>query len=314
MKLSTVLVLLSCITLFAAPKELPVTLLVDTTDIHVLKPSSAFELRFAEPMVADHAVGKADAEPPLIIKPAMTGKWRWVSTQSGVFQPSTPPPLGATYQVTLASGLKMADGKTFRGALNQTYSTPAFHVKGMNMLDYFDAKDAPAQPKAMLIFNADVDPTALAAHLKFMDADRHSVDALVRRATTEEGSFPAYRSDDRSVLTWEAQVREHLAGGPAKKASPSEDEEDDNAPQSPKAEPVLKNQIVVSPAKPLAPGKNWQLTVGQGAPSEDGAFKLAAAYVIPIGDVKPFMLDSAAPENLAVSGKRATLTFSKKLG
>ncbi|MEO6786398.1 MAG: hypothetical protein ABI318_09725, partial [Chthoniobacteraceae bacterium] len=314
MKLSTALVLLSCITLFAAPKEAPVTLLVDTLENHMLKPSSAFELRFAAPMIADDAVGKADAESPLVIKPAMAGKWRWVSTQSGVFQPGAPPPLGTTFVVTLAGGLKTADGKTFRGSVKESFSTPSFRVKGVNMMDYFDMKDAFSQPRAMLLFNADVDPAALAAHLKFVNADGRSVDALVRRATAQEGAFPAYRSDDRSGLTWDAQVREQLAGAPSKKAAPSDDEDDDSAPQAPKAAPVFKNQIVVSPAKPLPPGKGWQLVVAQGAPSADGAFKLAAAYVAPIGDVKPFTLVSAVPENLAVSGKKVTLTFSKRLG
>ena len=58
MKLSPLLVLLSSLTLFAATKDAPVTLLVDTLENHVLKPSSAFELRFAEPMVAEVAVGR----------------------------------------------------------------------------------------------------------------------------------------------------------------------------------------------------------------------------------------------------------------
>ena len=265
MKLSSLLVLLSSLTLFAAPKDAPVTLLVDTLENHVLKPSSAFELRFAEPMVAGDAVGKADVESPLIIRPALAGKWRWVSTQSGVFQPGAPPPLGTTFVVTLANGLKTADGKTFRGSLSESFSSPSFHVKGVNMVEYFSAEDAPCEPRAMMLFNADVDPAALAGRMKFTDSERHSVDAIVRRATPKDGSFPAYRSDDKSAQTWEAQVREHLAGAPAKKAASSEDEDgDDAAPQAAKDGPVFRNQIIVSPAKPLVPGKKWQLTVAQG--------------------------------------------------
>ena len=313
MKLSTVLVLLSCFTLFAAPKEAPVTLLVDTLENHVLKPSSAFELRFAEPMVAEDAVGKEGVETPLVIRPALAGKWRWVSTQSGVFQPGAPAPMGTTFLVTLAGGLKTAEGKAFRASVNELFSTPAFHVKGANMMEYSDPKDASSQPKLMLLFNAEVDPAALVAHLKFTDSARHSVDAIVRRATAQE-IFPAYRSDDRSLLTWSAQVSEHLAGGPAKKAASSENEDDDEAPPPPKAGPVSKNVIIVSPAKPLAPGKNWQLVLTQGAPSQDGAFKLGENFATVIGDVRVFELTSVSVENLAVSGKKATVSFSKKLG
>ncbi len=313
MKLSLTLCLSLVLPLLAAPKDAPVTLLVDTLENHVLKPSSAFELRFAEPMVADDAVGKPDREPPLVIKPAIAGAWRWVSTQSGIFQPSAPPPLGATFSVTLASGLKTADGRVFRGAVGEKFSTPAFHVKGMNMLDYFDAADALSQPKTMLLFNANVDPAALTPLVKFVDADRHVIDATVRHPNEKDEAFPAYRSDDRNLLPWETQVRDHLAGSPAKKAE-SEDESDDDAPKTSKPEPVLKNLIVVSPAKPLPPGKKWQLIIAQGAPSADGAFKLAEKNVTVIGDVKPFTLASAQVENLAVSGKRVTLLFSKRLG
>src|SRR2546422_8912940 len=96
MKLSAALALFLSLPLFAAPKEAPVTLQADTLENHVLKPSSAFELRFAEPMIADDVVGKANAEPALAIKPAMAGTWRWVSTQSGVFLPCAPPPMGTT--------------------------------------------------------------------------------------------------------------------------------------------------------------------------------------------------------------------------
>ena len=315
MKLSAALALFLAFPLFAAPKDAPVTLQVDAFENHALKPSSAFELRFAEPMVADDAVGKNDRDVPLVIKPAMTGKWRWLSTQSGVFQPSEPPPLGATFQITLAGGLKTAEGRTFRGALNETFRTPVFRVKGVNMVDYFDAKDALAQPKAMLVFSADVDPAALAAHVKFTDADKRTIAATVKHLTAKDGSFPAYRSDDRSALTWEAQVREHLAGAPAKTAQSEEEDEDEPAQgaQAAKAAPVFKNQILVTPAKPLMPGKNWQLVVTQGAQSADGAAKLSADFATPIGDVRPFTLDSAAVENLAVSGKKVTLTFSKRL-
>ncbi|MEO6741801.1 MAG: hypothetical protein ABIP20_16270, partial [Chthoniobacteraceae bacterium] len=314
MKLTSILVLLSLVTLFAAPKDAPVTLLVDTLENHGLKPSSAFELRFAEPMIAADSVGKVDAESPLIIRPAIAGKWRWVSTQSGVFQPSTPPPLATTFVVTLAGGLKTAEGKAFRGSVNESFSTPQFRVKGVNMVEYFSPEDAPCEPRALMLFNADVDPAVLAGHMKFTDSERHSVDAIVRRATPKDGSFPAYRSDDKSAQTWETQVREHLAGAPAKKAAPNEDEdEDEDAPQAPKAVPVFKNQIIVSPAKPLVPGKKWQLTVAQGAPSADGAFKLAGAHVTAIGDVRAFEMNSVSVENLAVSGKKVTLSFTKKL-
>ena len=311
MKLSVALALFLALPLLAAPKDPPVTLQVDSLENHVLKPSSAFELRFAEPMVAADDVGKADRLSPVVIRPAITGHWRWVSTQSGIFQPTEPPPLGTTFQVTLAGGLKTAEGKAFRGALKESFATPAFHVKGWNALDYFDEKDAPAKPRLMLLFNADVDAAALGPQVKFVDAGGRSIEAVVKQPNPQDESFPQHRSDDRSVLTWNAQVREHLAEAPAAK-SRGDDDDDEETPV-PKARPVPKNEIVVTPAKPLPPGKGWRLIVSQGTPSADGAFKMLDAFEVPVGDVKPFVLEKTFAENLPVSGKRVTLTFSKRL-
>lgn len=151
--------------------------------------------------------------------------------------------MATTFVVSLANGLKTADGKVFRGTVKESFSTPGFRVKGVNMMDYFDAADASAQPRLMLLFSADVDPAALAAQVKFVDAEKHSVDAIVRRPGKDDGYFPPYQSDDRSVLTWEAQVREHLAGGPVKPNAPKDGDDEEEQP-APKAVPVLKNAIL----------------------------------------------------------------------
>jgi uncharacterized protein YfaS (alpha-2-macroglobulin family) len=317
MKTPAALILLSACVLAAAPKEPPVSLHVDGADKRMLKPSSAFELRFAEPIVAADDVGRVDAAEPLAIRPAIAGKWRWLSTQSGVFQPTEPPALGTTFQVTLAGGLRTTAGKAFRGSVRESFSTPAFGVKGWSSPDYFDGQDAPAQPRVSLLFNADVDAAALGAHVKFVDSEKRTVDALLRHPDSRKDAgalVQPYRSDDRSALTWEQQFREHLAGGPAKKPGAEEEEDEDAPAAAAKPGAILRNQIIISPAKPLPPGKGWQVVVAKGAPSADGRYKLPAPYVTPIGDVKPFALDKIAVENLAVSGKRLTLLFSKRLG
>src|SRR4051794_38503428 len=112
MKLFAALLAAGGITALAAPKEPPVTLHVETAEGR-WAPKSAIELRFNEPMVGDDAIGKAAPDAPLVIKPAMNGTWTWVSTQSGVFQPSEVPPLNTTFQVTVRPDLKTAAGKAF---------------------------------------------------------------------------------------------------------------------------------------------------------------------------------------------------------
>ena len=91
MKIIALLSLIA-VPLFAAPKEASVTLSLETLgEQRQFKASSMLELRFAMPMVAEDVVGKA-VESPLVIKPALAGKWLWLSPKSGVFQPTEPPP------------------------------------------------------------------------------------------------------------------------------------------------------------------------------------------------------------------------------
>src|SRR5262245_4981516 len=124
------LLALTALSTFPALAAPPVTLQVETVNDSELTPRSAFELRFDEAMIADDAVGKAGAEAPLVIAPEIKGNWVWLSTQSGVFTLSEPPPLGGKFQVTLRGGLKTAAGKDFRGTIKQSFTTPPFRVKG----------------------------------------------------------------------------------------------------------------------------------------------------------------------------------------
>src|SRR5262245_39948715 len=108
----------------------PAALNVETIGERQLTPRSAFELRFTEPMVADDLVGKADVEAPITIEPALKGKWVWLSTQSGAYQLTEPPPLGTNFQLVLRSTVKNAAGKPLKGSLKEDFFTPPFRVKG----------------------------------------------------------------------------------------------------------------------------------------------------------------------------------------
>src|ERR1700754_925199 len=66
---------------------------------------SSFEIRFSEPMVSEHAVGKT-AESPFVIRPKVPGQFVWASQRSGVFTPTQALPLNTTFQFTLAPDLK----------------------------------------------------------------------------------------------------------------------------------------------------------------------------------------------------------------
>lgn len=316
MKKITAIAALLTLPLVAAPNIPPVILNADLTDSLQLKPTTAFELRFDRPMIPPELAGKP-AGSPIMIKPAMDGKWTWLSTQSGVFQPSAPAPLGTTFQLSLQPGLKDAVGKPFRAQIKKTFASPAFRVKGWFSPDYINVEDAIATPRVSLLFNADLALEEIARSVWFINAAKEKVAARVEQVDARKDPrliFPSYRADDRSQLTWAAQVREHLAGGGKKPATNDEgDDEEDDTPTQPGGMPILKNQVLVSPVVTLPAGKGWQLIAAEGLASTDDD-RLPAPFVVEIGEVLSFNVTKVETENLVYSGKRLTIEFSKNLG
>ncbi len=295
----------------------PVSVVVETINERELTPRSAFELRFPEAMVGEDAVGKP-GDSPLAIQPALKGTWIWLSSQSGVYSLSEPPPLGASFQITTKGDLKTAAGKAFSGSLKETYTTPPFRVKGWSMVDYWSTDDATATPKLLLCFPADVDPATVAGKLRFTNADKAVVDAKAEAIDLNKvGSpyFPEGSVDDRTRLTWSEAFREHRTTGGVKKPkkqAESDDEEDEPDPTANRG--ASKNMLVVTSGKPLPPGKGWKLVVDAGLPAAAGGYKLAEPFTVEVGEVKSFSVESVEAHNLVYSGKRVQVKFSKALG
>jgi hypothetical protein len=85
-----------------------VQLVLSTKEI---APTTTFELRFDEPMVAYDRVGIVASSAPLVIKPPLNGSFVWLSQRSGVFTPAEPPALGTNYHLSLIGDLRKADGQ-----------------------------------------------------------------------------------------------------------------------------------------------------------------------------------------------------------
>jgi hypothetical protein len=219
-----------------------------------LEPTSTFELRFANEMVAADQMGKPAALSPLIFSPAMEGQFIWLSSRSGTFAPRGALPLGTRYQISLRPGLKDAAGRAVTAALKETAETPPMRVKGVSALSGGQADDAPAMPRYQVLFNANVSAAACAKFFRFTNASGAKTEARVGQAG-EAGyrvrNFEPYQSDDRSLAIW---------GEPP--AAPSETgESGEEAEEKDKPAPSRKNILVVTPAKPLPPGSDWKLVI-----------------------------------------------------
>jgi len=186
----------------AVAEERAVQLLLSSRQ---LEPTSTFELRFPNEMVPADQIGKPAAVSPLTFVPGMEGQFLWLSTRSGTFVPKGVLPLGTKYQISLRSGLKDAAGHTVAASLKETAETPPMRVKGISSLTFTQEDDAPAMPRYLVLFNANVKAAACARFIRFTNASRAKVEARVGQAGDTENRvrpFPPYQSDDRSLSIW----------------------------------------------------------------------------------------------------------------
>lgn len=268
-----------------------------------LEPTSTFELRFATEMVPADQIGKAAPASPLIFAPAMDGQFIWLSTRSGTFVPKGTLPLGTKYQISLRSGLKDAAGRDVKSSLRETVETPPLRVKGTNALGGADPENAPANPRYLVLFNANVDAAACAKFIRFTNGAGVKIDARLEAddPKNRERVFPSYQSDDRTLTAW------------GEKPAAAESDEETTTERDEKPHAVRKNVLFVAATKPLPPGKDWKLVIDAGLPAAEWKAALPANKEIVIGVVKPFAISSIAAESNRVAGRRIIIQFTKPL-
>ncbi|HSV61714.1 MAG TPA: MG2 domain-containing protein, partial [Chthoniobacterales bacterium] len=294
---------------FALIFSVAVTIFAEDRAVQLLLPSrqldqtSTFELRFATEMVPASEIGKAAAASPLVFSPAIDGQFIWLSTRSGTFAPKGVLPIGTKYQVSLRGGLKDAAGRDVKSSLRENVETPPMRVKGVNALGGADPENAPAVPRYLLLFNANVDPAAAAKYIRFVNGAGVKIDARVEGddPKNRDRSFPIYQSDDRSLSAW------------GEKPPPVSADEEAFDSDNEKPHALRKNVLFVAPTKPLPPGNDWKLIVDAGVPVTEWKSSLPARKEILIGVVKPFAISSIAAESNRIAGRRIVIQFSKQL-
>ncbi|HEX8294975.1 MAG TPA: alpha-2-macroglobulin family protein [Chthoniobacteraceae bacterium] len=265
-----------------------------------VEPTTTYEVRFAAPMVDASAIGKPADPSPVVLQPAVKGRFVWLSSRSGVFTPEEPLLLSTTFRFNFRPGLKNAGGEAVAGEFDATFQTPPFALKGWHTPNYLSNSDAPADPSFSLLFNADLKAEDAEKSLKFINAAGQTVAARVVQADAlhhPEHSFPKYRSDDRSLLTWSARFGERAT--PAIGAA---------EPKTPRA-----NQLFVRPTEPLAVGEGWKLVIGEGLPASQPGLQLLAPVEVNIGTVRPFTAREISAENDGTNGRMLIASFSKPL-
>ncbi len=294
MKLRLLLTTLAALTSLTAYAVKPVELVLTSK---TLEPTTTFEIRFAETMVAAAEIGKEADLPPVIFRPAVKGHFTWLSERSGIFTPDEILPLSTTFQLALTPQLLRADEQPLVADFQATVKTPPMQIKGWNPIDYMNRENATATPKFAVLFNVSVDPATAKQFFLFADKTGREVRARVARTDDAEGAhpnFPKWRSNDGTLETWAERF--------AAKSAPAGTET-----------AAHQNLLIVSPIQPLPSGEDWALIAKPGIPALDGDLTLAEESKIPIGTVRAFEVTSAEANNNINGARNIRLRFSKPL-
>lgn len=85
---------------------------------------------FSQPMVAITSHGELGKDkPPVVLTPQPPGKWRWLGTQTLLFQPEDRLPMATDYTVEAPTGTRSATGGTLAAPSRWTFSTPPVSLK-----------------------------------------------------------------------------------------------------------------------------------------------------------------------------------------
>ncbi|MBC8101725.1 MAG: hypothetical protein H7Z41_03965 [Cytophagales bacterium] len=137
---------------------------------------------FSQPMIAVTSQEEAAKTVPVQLSPEVPGAWRWLGTQTLIFDAGSGKrlPMATTYRLTVPAGTKSATGGALAGARTVTFQTPV-----VRLVDHLPAESEPQgrTPLVWLAFDQAVDPDAV---LKTITLQAGGKTVGVRRATDAE--------------------------------------------------------------------------------------------------------------------------------
>jgi uncharacterized protein YfaS (alpha-2-macroglobulin family) len=144
-----------------------------------------------------------------------------------------------------------------------------------------------------VLFNADVTAKAAEPSFSFVCGKNPTIPATVVGADSKNPGLTWFRhweTNDHAFLTWTERFS--------------------NTGQN---TGTRKNQLFVTPSKPLPPGENWKLNIEAGIPAAEGVLRTLKATEILVGNVKRFELKDIAATNFINDGRKLRFTFNKAL-
>jgi len=135
---------------------------------------------FSQPMVPLGTIAQLAAQDvPVRLTPQPEGAWRWVGTQTLLFEPITRFPMATEYQVEVPAGVRSATGGELAEAVRWIFSTPPLQLVRSHPNDGPTAR----QPLIWAAFDQRIDPAALLETITLAAGGRNHA---VRLATAAE--------------------------------------------------------------------------------------------------------------------------------
>ncbi|MBK6693678.1 MAG: hypothetical protein IPG50_15940 [Myxococcales bacterium] len=124
----------------------------------------SLSVSFSKPMVAITSHDElAKVAPPVTLLPEPPGKWRWLGTQTVVFDPARERfPMSTDYKVEIKAGTRSTDGSTLTRPEVWTFTTPAVALRGHAP----SGGSVELEPKIFAGFNQGIDPQSILAAME----------------------------------------------------------------------------------------------------------------------------------------------------
>jgi len=188
---------------------------------------------FSRPMVALSSQAEAAKTAPVSITPAPPGAWRWLGTQTLVFEPKPRFPMATRFTAEIPAGTRAPDGSTIDQAVTWSFATPPLTLEAF----WPDATTGRAREQA---------PQSLTPVLFLGFDQRISPEALVKMLKLRGGPEVGVRIATAAELAKVPEVAARVA----------------------QAEPG--RSLAVTPTAPLARATTYTLVIPVGAPSAEG--------------------------------------------
>lgn len=121
-------------------------------------------LTFSQPAVELGSQADAAKTQPATIEPEVKGSWRWVGTQTALFEPDGERfPMATDYQVRLNPSLKSATGEALKESAEWSFSLPAPSISRV----YPQSGRQELRPKIFIAFDQRISPEKLLESIEF---------------------------------------------------------------------------------------------------------------------------------------------------